>query len=192
MKRSAEGARTWAGTERADLPGTGTLPGMANPTKRVHELKRLLDELLATAANDLPNEADLRSCLDGSVANFVRGGPQLLDEATSYLWAYYLSFAGSFSAEERAACGIPELPDSIDIWDEVDFEHPPEIDLGRGRYSPAPSYISFEGEVSWEREHGLQLVFEHGRRVCKVGPYDGHPTNAHAYADESLLDVVFK
>ena len=165
---------------------------MANPSNRVHELKHLLDELLASAVDDLSIEPDLRSCVNESVANFVRGGAQLLDAATSYLWAYYRNFAGSFSAEERAAYGIPELSDSIDIWDEVEFAHPPEIELGRGRYSPAPSYISFEGEVTWEREHGLQLVFEHGQRVCKVGPYDGHVTNAHACANESLLDVVFR
>lgn len=46
--------------------------------------------------------------------------------------------------------------------------------------------------MSWEPEHGLQLVFENGLTVCKVGPYDGHNTNAHAYADASLLNVVFK
>ena len=52
--------------------------------------------------------------------------------------------------------------------------------------------MSFEGEVSWEREHGLQLVIEEGARVCKVGPYDGHVTMAHAYGDPSLLGVIFK
>jgi hypothetical protein len=57
---------------------------------------------------------------------------------------------------------------------------------------PELSYISFEGEVTWEPEHGLQLVFEHGRRVCKVGPYDGHHTKGHAYGDPALIDVVFK
>lgn len=30
-----------------------------------------------------------------------------------------------------------------------------------------------------------------GQRVCKVGPYDGHVTVAHAYGDPALLDSVF-
>jgi hypothetical protein len=51
-------------------------------------------------------------------------------------------------------------------------------------------YLSFEGEVSREPEHGLQLVHEDGQRVCKVGPYDGHVTVAHAHGDPSLLGVV--
>jgi len=53
------------------------------------------------------------------------------------------------------------------------------------------SYLSFEGEVSWEPEHELQLVYEDGQRVCKVRQYDGHVTVADAYGDPSLLGVVF-
>ena len=41
-------------------------------------------------------------------------------------------------------------------------------------------------------EYDLQIVFKNGLRVNKVGPYDGHVTNADAYADDSLEDVVFK
>jgi hypothetical protein len=35
-------------------------------------------------------------------------------------------------------------------------------------------------------------VFEHGLRLCKVGPVDDHDTVAHAYGDASLLGVIFK
>ena len=90
------------------------------------------------------------------------------------------------------AYGIPDIQPKSDIWDQVDFRSPPEIRRGGTPLEPAPAYLSFEGEVSWEPEHGLQLVFEHGQRVCKVGPYDGHNTNAHAFADLSLIDVIFK
>lgn len=65
------------------------------------------------------------------------------------------------------------------------YERRPEAPLAPGR-----SYLSFEGEVSWEPEHSLQLVFEDGWRVCKVSPYDGHVTVADAYGDSSLLGVV--
>lgn len=56
---------------------------------------------------------------------------------------------------------------------------------------PGHSYLSLEGEVSWEPERGLQLVFEDGQRVCRVSQYDGHVTVAHAYGDPSLLGTVF-
>ncbi len=108
------------------------------------------------------------------------------------MWAYYSSVASAFSPAEREDYGIPEIPASADIWSEAEFQLPPTLGFGRGALEPGRSYLSFEGEVSWEPEHGLQLVFEHGLSVCKVGPYDGHYTNAHAYGDASLLDVVFK
>jgi hypothetical protein len=85
-----------------------------------------------------------------------------------------------------------EIPDSADIWEHVQFRHPPQWRLGGGPLAPGRSYLSFEGEVSWEPEHGLQLVFEDGQHVCKVSPYDGHVTVAHAYGDSSLLGVVVR
>lgn len=130
--------------------------------------------------------------LEEAIRNFINRGPELLDEATASLWAYYGSFASAFSSAEREEYGIPEIPASADIWEEVEFRWPPSVHLGGGRLEPGRSYISFEGEVSWEPEHGLQLVFEHGLSVCKVGPYDGHCTVARAYGDESLLGVLFK
>ncbi|WP_394298793.1 DUF6985 domain-containing protein [Allosalinactinospora lopnorensis] len=65
----------------------------------------------------------------------------------------------------------PEIPDSADIWEHVQFHHPPEWRLGGGPLTPGRSYLSFGGEVSWEPEHGLQLVYEDGRRVCKASRY---------------------
>lgn len=47
-------------------------------------------------------------------------------------------------------------------------------------------YVSLECECDWEPEHGLQIVFRDGRAVTKVGPHNGHLTNAAAYTDASL------
>ena len=126
------------------------------------------------------------------IGAFLAAGPDLLDEATPHLWAYYRSTADEFTREQRAAYGIPELPDSTDVWSQVAIHLPPDMSLGHPPLSPARSYMSFEGEVSWEPEHGLQLVLKEGVEVCKVGPYDGHATTAHAFGDASLLGVIFK
>lgn len=134
----------------------------------------------------------MRDAFEEAGRNFRVAGPEILAQATPHLWAYYRSFAEEFSLEERADYGIPTLPASADIWEEVTMTRPPGLSVGRSPLSPGRAYLSFEGEVSWEPEHGLQLVIEEGRRVCKVGPYDGHVTNAHAYGDASLLGVVFK
>jgi hypothetical protein len=161
-------------------------------SKRVYERKRDLDRLLDEPDIEGETTAQERAVAEEAIRNFKSGGAELLDTATPFLWAYYRSVVSVFTAAERDDYGIPEIPQSADIWEQVEFRLPPALTFGGNRLEPGRSYISFEGEVSWEPEHGLQLVFEHGLRVCKVGPYDGHCTNAHAYADGSLLGVVFK
>ena len=52
-------------------------------------------------------------------------------------------------------------------------------------------YISLECECEWEIEHGLQIVFKDGLRINKVGSFDDHVTNADAYGDPRLEDVVY-
>lgn len=163
--------------------------GMASD--RARELKTLLDQLAERAISRRELTADDQNLRGQAISDFIEGGPELLDEATPFLWEYYGHTAAEFTPAERAQYGIPEIPDSADIWEHVQFQHPPEWRSGGGPLEPGRSYISFEGEVSWEPEHGLQLVFEDGRRVCKVSPYDGHLTVAHAYSDPSRLGVVF-
>jgi len=47
---------------------------------------------------------------------------------------------------------------------------------------------TIECGCNWEREHGLQIVLREGLSVTKLGPYDGHLTNA----DSSLESVVYR
>lgn len=163
-------------------------------TDHVVRLKATLDEL--AAAPDLsdrrpPPTADQRELIDEAIDNFRRKGPELLDDATPFLWEYYRSVAGQFTAAERQEWEIPELDESTDIWTHVGLTDPPWVTPGDGPYKPGRSYLWFGGNVSWEVEHGLLLVFEEGSSVCKVGPHDGHATNASAYGDLALLGVVF-
>ena len=158
---------------------------------RVRELKALLDRLAERAEFHGGPTAEDQILREEVIGDFIAGGADLLDEATPFMWAYYRSTAARFTPEERVHCGIQETTDSADIWEHVQFQHPPEWRPGGGPLTPGRCYLSFEGEVSWEPEHGLQLVYEDGRRVCKVSQYDGHVTVAHAYGDSSLLGVVF-
>jgi hypothetical protein len=42
------------------------------------------------------------------------------------------------------------------------------------------------------RSSGLQIVFRDGTAVTKVGPYDGHLTNANATGRAELDDVIYR
>ncbi|NOU27563.1 MAG: hypothetical protein HOO96_06600 [Polyangiaceae bacterium] len=64
--------------------------------------------------------------------------------------------------------------------------------LEAGKYAPIDTaYVQMEAEVAWEPEHGLQLSWEAGRHLVKAGPFDGHPTNGHAYAKPEKDRFVF-
>jgi hypothetical protein len=88
--------------------------------------------------------------------------------------------------------GVPEIPEGGDIWEHVELARRPVASLGDGPLAPSPCYLSFEGEVSWEPEHGLQLVYDLDGAVSKVGPYDGHVTVARAFADPGLLHTIYR
>lgn len=161
---------------------------------RIAELKQRLDRLVAMA-EERPTASAPRdlAVFEQALANFVDGGDALLDQATAYLWQYYQATVAALGDAALGDHQVPRLARDADIWEHVTLPRPPCFHVGQtSEYEPGISYFSFEGEVSWEPEHGLQLVFEHGRRVCKVGPYDGHLTQAHAFGDLSLLRVVFK
>ncbi len=76
-----------------------------------------------------------------------------------------------------------------DLWEHVRLGHEPVV--RRRAYEDRAVHVSLEGECAWEPDHGLQLVFERGRRITKLGGYDGHLTNADAYGDRRLEDVIF-
>ncbi len=82
-----------------------------------------------------------------------------------------------------------EIADPDDVWDHIDIGG--EVLVQRHAYDDRRVYVSVECECDWEPEHGLQIVFREGRTVTKVGPYNGHLTNAAAYGRDDLEGVVY-
>ena len=163
------------------------------PSPLLPDLKARLDRLIAAPdRQDGEFTPEQLRAFDAASRAFLAAGPELLDQATEHLWAYYRDTANEYDAADREGYGIPVLDEAADIWAEVTITDPPTLTPGGDPLEPGEAYVSFEGGVTWEAEHGLQLVFEDGRAVCKVGPYDGHVTNAYAYDDSSLLGTVYK
>lgn len=144
---------------------------------------------------DPPDEAELE-LLGAAITNLASAGPELLESATEPVFQYYADITGEFCAEEREAYGMPDIAQAADVWQHVQLGRTPSLSTTVGSRSAYlhtdVAYVTFECECAWEAEHGLCLVFIDGERLGRVSSFDGHPTWAHACADASLLDVVYR
>lgn len=78
-----------------------------------------------------------------------------------------------------------------DVWRHVTFGGEIIVRVRADGDSEDGVYLSIECECDWEPEHGLMLVYRDGPTIAKVGPYDGHVTQADAYANPDLVGVVY-
>ena len=77
-----------------------------------------------------------------------------------------------------------------DLWSHVRLGG--EVYVERRHHGDRKLYATIECGCDWEEEHGLQLVLREGLAVTKLGPYDGHLSNADAFADSSLEHTIYR
>ena len=165
---------------------------LSNP-QAVTALKTHLDTLIESASYwpESPSK-DVQAVLDEAIKNFQSSGVQLLTDATRYVWWFYQDIVKNHSQEILEDYNIPTDIVQDDIWKYVVVRFGPTVGIGGDqKYTPGRAYIVFDADFIWEEEHGLQLVIEHGLKICRVSHYDGRYTNANAYGDESLLGEVY-
>lgn len=192
-KRKAAPAKTKAAPPKRKAPATKKPAARSTPTNGATPPQT--SEALAAALrghvfdialdDDCADEAH-RAAVDVALENFRAHLPSALLEAEGHVFLYYLDCKGSFAPGQP---GYVEIASPKDVWKHVHFG--PEATVGL-RAKDGKIYVSLECSCDWEQEHGLQIVLEEGKRVNKVGPFDGHVTNADAYADASLEGVVYK
>lgn len=105
------------------------------------------------------------------VGAFLGGDDRALREAGPAVFEYYLDMV-RIVREQEWELPLPEIGGPDEVWEYVQFGDEFQVEQQAGQV-----YVSIECECAWEPEHGLQLVFHDGRRITKVGPYDGHLTN---------------
>jgi len=125
-----------------------------------------------------------RDDIDRAITSFITLEPSALTDVEEHVFRYYLDGKDDFEPGEP---GYVEIGSAADVWKHVQFGG--EARVGREGIAV---YISVAGNCDWEPEHGFQIVFKDGLRVNKVGEFDGHFTNSHAYDDESLEDVIYR
>jgi hypothetical protein len=112
------------------------------------------------------------------IARFLAADPSALQPAEPFIRQYrddMLRLAGEKATPIK------------DIWRDVTL--PDEVHV---HFDDGIAYLSLECNVEWEQEHGMQLVLDGDLRIVKVGPFNGHLTNEHAYGDPKLAGVVYR
>jgi hypothetical protein len=135
-------------------------------------------------AEDYPADND-KDAVDRAVAAFLTSG-NALPAASTVVHAYYRDTVRLFR-EQGWDLDLPEIAEPASVWDHVSIGHEFHVE----RDAERQVYVSVECECAWEREHGLQLVLLGGNTITKVGPFDGHVTNASAYGRPDLEGVVY-
>jgi hypothetical protein len=121
-----------------------------------------------------------------AAANFLRLTSEALRFSEEHVFAYYQDVRECCSGTEIP---MPAIASPREVWAHVQFGS--AVMLGRRQHGEGAVYVSLECECDWEPEHGLQLVFLRGERLTKVGPFDGHLSNADAFANPALETVVY-
>lgn len=121
-----------------------------------------------------------------AIANFLRISPAALQESGPHVFRYYEDCREDWDPDNEE---LVEILSPAEVWRHVRLGSEPIV--SRRPYGDKGIYVSLTCRCEWEPEHGLQIVFKNGLQVCKVGPYDGHVTNADAYGDRKLEGVVY-
>ena len=123
-----------------------------------------------------------------ALKNFLELTAQDRLNASRHVHAYYLDFHSAVGGEDwlDSKMGVPATPE--DIWNHV---QPQTLFVESSPDLPGHSYVVVEANCDWEEEHGLMLVWKDGKRLTKVGGYDGHFSNAWPYDDDTLENVVY-
>jgi hypothetical protein len=141
---------------------------------------------ITVASEDLPPAEALPA-----LKNFLQLSNEQRLKDGRHLLAYCREMAEAIGDEVYEEMGGEE-PSVDQIWDFVEICHIFFGKLEKGKYAERDTvFLQLEGNVEWEPEHGLQMSWADGCKLVKVGSFDGHPTNGHAYADPTRDQYIY-
>lgn len=105
-----------------------------------------------------------------------------------HVHAYYRDFREAIGEPDWLDDEMGVVGDPDGIWRHV---RPRTVSFAMGPDGDSHCYVMVSADCDWEPEHGLLMVWRDGRTLTKVGGDDGHVTNAYAYSDPGLRDVVY-
>ncbi len=99
-----------------------------------------------------------------AVGAFLALGAAERDAAAPRVWRYYRWFT-DLCEREGHDVDWPAIDSPADVWRHVS---PNEAMVTRGGDPSWPVHVLLSCNCAWEREHGLQLVWRHGRELTRV------------------------
>lgn len=170
-----------------NVPGVGSLSrdDFGSYTSAPIDFPSLRGAVRRFVFDDLDQEPEAQD-LFAVARRFLQLDAGALAAATPFVYQYYRDTVAEADVTGDATA-LPSIADPDEVWDHVVVG--PGVRVVRDR--DGTIYVDVECECDWEREHGLNIVFKEGRVVSKVGPYDGHLTNASAFRRDDLHDVVY-
>jgi hypothetical protein len=133
-----------------------------------------------------PNREEIHA----AIKNILTINDDVLTEAQQYVYQYYEDMAALFAAHNWPS--PPKIETPADVWKHVSFGDSLYVQRRKKATAEDGVYVSLGCNCDWEEEHGLQIVLRDGLKVTKVGPFDDHLTNAAAFADPSLIGVIYR
>jgi hypothetical protein len=124
---------------------------------------------------------------DAAITNFLSLDATALKEAEGYVFQYYKDCEQAWKSFDDE---FKPVKSPSDIWKHVGLGGEPRV--FRSRTGDKEIYISISCGCDWEPEHGMEIVFKDGRKLVKVGPCDGNPTNTNAAGNDSLETPIYK
>jgi hypothetical protein len=173
--------------KNVDFPGLGRMvhdPQESTYTSEPIPLKVLGGELRRIIVEEYemdPQKADFHI----AISNFLSIDPSELRKASGAVFSYYKDCVKSRGKDDESYVRVVSADD---VWKHIKFGEPI---VTRRPYGDKGIYVSIFCDCDWEREHGMQVVFKNGAAINKVGQIDGHLTNADAFSDPALENVVY-
>lgn len=134
---------------------------------------------------DDPNPEDFHAAVKAT----LEATPEVLTAVEKYVIKYCDSMLEYLEDDEQESL---KRKKPSDVWKHVKFGSALFVRRRAKNDKEDGVYVTLECNCDWEQEHGLQLVLRDGKRITKLGPYNGHLTNSDAYADKKLAGVVYK
>ena len=124
-----------------------------------------------------PEDAAFVPDADEAVRNFLHLTPQYKTELAPLAHQAFIEFYENVDWDDRDKI-MEAITAKNDIWH---FIHPVSILVSRRHRRDKYIYILLECNCDWDDEHGIHFTFRQGKKLTRIGAYDGHLTEADAY-----------